>query len=856
MKPFIDPKTNQLEIRPAWADATLSFSEWEKQLDINKVISKLPLQTVDRELAKRALEVFGIKEGLEAIGISELTFPDFLRNKFELANETYGTSFCKHIFKQIFQTIDFGFTPLRLTAPTDHRPQAIWRDNGERPIRASLFDATFCVAPAGIASQPDYFNFRLEHSVPIQNLQLFIMDVPQTERDALRFHTIRDEGELSFLPDGGIAAVVFELHSDGFMIHGLHSPLIEACRDRGLREKYRDWYDILLAAFHYAVAQASALAPGCVPARVYYTDRAFPSDLMIPDRPILRMLVRPDDFYGYMRWWSKRRSDNTPFQQLLYHLAPIPLTNVREWERLPREILSRDLITLREEIPASIGAHRTFDKGARFATSHVDESIIHVPIQPLSRRQLSLVSQEAWEVHARELRKPQYAEVLKLIGPEFVPISKGVEAGARSDWWTMEREHRVDLMHLADQKRHPSLRFSMPNGERWNSLVVGIKGGGLRSLNDDLIAPPQGEWRFPAYVRRQQSSRDIVLSTHELWGGMQLHEAVGEFTTTLSFQAFLRRHRPEGKLPMATPIDVGVLHHVPLWNEDEVRWVSPIEFLRDHAQYTSDRRRALATFRSLGITEVRMLQLVDRVFLHERPQNATRLVLQEQIVSALRYLYAIHGESLVVPKAQLSKPGEAISPREVLRFLHAVYTSNKAAASRIRAQVAEPLVWAHGLMHRNGGDLGGLHIKKGNHEFGAFGGGPAALRNLSIAGEMRDIDTQIRVPNMPTSGVDSNGMYQMQGVRKQGDLVMLADSLYWLDKILFGEFRRDLAIPREIKTLTKINSFVRFGSDDSHLNELKLRIRDVGPHAIQLSGRDITPEDLLKGRDLEIYHAR
>lgn len=303
---------------------------------------------------------------------------------------------------------------------------------------------------------------------------------------------------------------------------------------------------------------------------------------------------------------------------------------------------------------------------------------------------------------------------------------------------------------------------------------------------------------------------------------------------------------------MATPIDVAALHHVPIWAGESVRWVSPIEFIRDSVKYSYEPERALAILRSIGVTEVRMLQLVDRVFLHERPKGATRAVLQDQILSSLRYLYAIHGESLVNPDAELGRPGEAISPREVLKFLHDIHVANRSAAVRIRAQVAEPLLWAHGLMHRHGGDLGGLHIKKGDLEFGAFGGGPAALRNLTIAGEMRDIDTQIRVPGVESLG-SNIGMYQMAKVRRQGDLIILADSLYWLDKVLFGERRRDAAVPRAIAFFNPINSAVRFGSDDAYLDELALRLGKVKPHTIQLGGRDLVPEDLLTGRDLKIY---
>src|SRR5262249_28534607 len=142
--------------------------------------------------------------------------------------------------------------------------------------------------------------------------------------------------------------------------------------------------------------------------------------------------------------------------------------------------------------------------------------------------------------------------------------------------------------------------------------------------------------------------------------------------------------------------------------------------------------------RTVSRSDVRISQLVNRIFAPENAGSLAPADRKEQIDSALKYLYFVHGYRFQAPSFPIPHEGGRITSEGIADYLQlAAQLQSRQAGAIYRLITARP----HSAMctvHAFGGHLGGANIP-GALDL-ANRGGPLSQRNVDCDGRIHDID--------------------------------------------------------------------------------------------------------------------
>lgn len=440
------------------------------------------------------------------------------------------------------------------------------------------------------------------------------------------------------------------------------------------------------------------------------------------------------------------------------------------------------------------------------------------PYTPVAIPSISKLTAEMLTHHGRILESGIVRNATERLPRCFVPLSAGPRGAARQDWAARSLEviEQAEVVHLPDQCRHPSLRFQL---RREGSLVpqhvtIGSKGGGM--LHDDGQS-----LRVPKFLRANELHSPILTNprhegaVHGLWGGMTYGDAEAQFCNHLGLSWLMHRVAPQLEGAVAEPIDFGHLEAVPLWNKDgSLRWVTCNELGRmvlGNAMWSDPPE--LAVFRSVTSSDVRLSQLVNRIFFPPDAEGLGASARKRSIDEALTYLYAVHGYQYVPPSLPLRIDGNRITSASVVGYLRESARLQGSAAVQISRKIESRSLLSMAAVHALGGHLGGIRLP-GTPNM-AIRGGPLSLRNVDCEGRLHDIDHFCLLPLAPGwVTVES----KLHPAAQALDVITARDTMYWVELIL-GR-RPDIPSSSLVQVhFAKRFSVQRFRSDRAAVDE-------------------------------------
>lgn len=291
-------------------------------------------------------------------------------------------------------------------------------------------------------------------------------------------------------------------------------------------------------------------------------------------------------------------------------------------------------------------------------------------------------------------------------------------------------DRKLTYQHWPGADRHP-LIFSTTD------QVLSFKGGGRRTLDEK-----------PLLKRQVFATQETDTASHQVWGGLLESHGRSEFLNHLWLLYLAKKAGFHASIGI--PIDVGWMDQVPRLTANGYDLVPMATYTQKNLKRASER---LVQFRSFTQSPYRVFALTQ--ILHsDSVTEALRPVLEQ--------LYASYGEKLewlepTEPWVVNSKPDHAA----IYTFLNRIYLHNQAAADRILKKFSQRTLETIGFVHGLGGHLGGTgkQIFDGENDailmttdvLGAPSGGAPQMRNVTLAGELRDLDGGVFLPGAPLS---------------------------------------------------------------------------------------------------------
>lgn len=387
----------------------------------------------------------------------------------------------------------------------------------------------------------------------------------------------------------------------------------------------------------------------------------------------------------------------------------------------------------------------------------------------------------------RNLQHGLLAEALQRIPRHFIPISAGPRGAARHDWWNLAGEVKAagEFFHLREQNRHPTLHYTVPNNDGLpQMLCIGFKGAGF--LDTDGLP-----LRRTKFLREADLHSPILHnprksgSIHGDWGGLRLMDAQSEFDNLLGINYLMSRVAPRLGLVAAQPLDIANLEAIPVWERSgKVRWMTPEEHsLKVLGQEIWAAVPNFVCLRTVSVSDVRLSQVVNRIFSPPDVEKISPSERKEMIDSAMRYLYRVNGYVFEAPKFPLPLQAGELTSASVAWYLRLAAEANPRASQAIFHRFESKLFVSMAAVHAIGGHLGGFKLP--GHDRLALRGGPLTLRNVGADGLMHDVDHYCHLPLSSGWGSTFKREQNIE-VAQALDIATFQDSLYWL-RIVLGQ---------------------------------------------------------------------
>lgn len=463
-------------------------------------------------------------------------------------------------------------------------------------------------------------------------------------------------------------------------------------------------------------------------------------------------------------------------------------------------------------------------KGAisRSYSHQAPPGMIMAPIEPKKPEVLDGVNEVSLNVLKKHLQSPELSPLSGIIQPEFTFFSLGVEHGLERDWWNLSnyssQNPRLRGVAITDQKRHPSVRI-YSNGSDAHTperpmITIGSKGAGLiEHLPEDYflyeVTKSEGT-TFPIALPRRGAEGDVSVPSHEFWGGMSVKHAEAEYRNHLGLWLLFDTLKQNPLDRVAFPLNVGALHTVPIIKQDGVTWMANHDYLTNILDsHSYERADHLGVFISASKCDVRLSQVVNRIFSRTEESLECIDTCEFEIRSALKYLFEVNGVPFIEGDARLKIGSHGVDTPQFLDFVNQLLIPNRDTGRTLYNKLSKRLLTSVGMIHGAGGHLGGGY----NEKDGAIGGGATAIRNIDCCGALHDLDLDVYLPWV----VSGQKKHEAKvNTAKIFDLVFLKDTLYWLETLLVG---RNISAGDSFQTLTvgtPFNKCAFFGNQSIH----------------------------------------
>jgi hypothetical protein len=291
---------------------------------------------------------------------------------------------------------------------------------------------------------------------------------------------------------------------------------------------------------------------------------------------------------------------------------------------------------------------------------------------------------------------------------------------------------------------------------------------------------------IPIHKPAEIESGEIEVPSHKYWGGMILGHAQAEFRNSVGLVYLFESAGVNPLRRVAYPINVAQLHAVPRVQNGEVTWTPEFDYLFNMLEVLSHNRAdQLGVFVSTSQSDVRLSQIVNRIFSRSEQSESDIIECRNEILSALRYLFEVNGRNFEDPQIPFVPNGASIGTRDYQLFVNKILEHNEAEGLRLYETLSRKLLSSLGLVHGAGGFLGGGYNGSG----GAIGGGAVAIRNVDCCGVLHDLDEQQAM-----------------------DRFFLKDTLYWLESLLVGREVPEGCSLQTVSVLSRFNKGAYFGT--------------------------------------------
>lgn len=346
--------------------------------------------------------------------------------------------------------------------------------------------------------------------------------------------------------------------------------------------------------------------------------------------------------------------------------------------------------------------------------------------------------------------------------------------------------------HFTGQDRHPHLIAS--------GAAIGIKGGGARrdqpdGYEDYSLSGAMPGRRLPVYLTLEKGKPARTLS-HRYWGGLTRQEGEITFLNLLALHALMRTVDDGRPAAANIPYDIGVLEELPFWSHAQTARVPARQYRK---RYLEGAPVELATLRTIGPTDMRISYAVAALLDQDYPADQWQSRIQKTILG----IYRAFGEEPSFPNEPLLAGGEGgPSVAQVLGYLKRIYEQNQEKVERMLVNLEEKSLKTLAAVQGAGGHLGGimlsfdviedensLGIRMFNHPIGAPNGGAPAMRNMSVTGELHDLDANVYFPWLNRPDLTSDRRLLEEASLKEiqrKDLLYWETSIYWMRNILRG----------------------------------------------------------------------
>jgi hypothetical protein len=394
---------------------------------------------------------------------------------------------------------------------------------------------------------------------------------------------------------------------------------------------------------------------------------------------------------------------------------------------------------------------------------------------------IKLVKSVPWQI--QDALAPDLAHV------RIPPAPPAVPAGVWTGFGLASADHPIAA------GRHPRILFEIddndPASRGWS---VGMKGGGAADFESDpryrFPEAPSGT-RFP-FARTLKNGHALPsTASHRIWGGMQADEAALEFTHALALHDLSLRAEPGVSAATAIPLDVVTLEQVPVQRGASTEFVDMAAYASDILGYPGLR---LAELRAVTRSGLRIAQATNALLEGREPNQAS------QMVALIAEIYRAWGQPFQPPerRPKFDEASESETQAARLAFLREIYLLNQAAADRIVVAAERQTLRTIALAHGAGGHLGGMQagmVERDNEilfldpPIGAASGGATAPRNMTVSGEILDLDGSVYFPWIGRSDMDDfHRLFNAQELQslQAADLDYWELSMYWLRQAMSG----------------------------------------------------------------------
>jgi hypothetical protein len=480
-------------------------------------------------------------------------------------------------------------------------------------------------------------------------------------------------------------------------------------------------------------------------------------------------------------------------------------------------------------VPGSYSTNRGFVLDGASLQAELSKSMQLTAISRVETPSIQGMSQARCELHYRLLNNPSLKPVLNALSAEHSPVSKGPFGAIHQNWWEIKElgqaKWAVDAIHLPDQNRNPSVRLITQNSSSAPEIAqcICFKGGGAYSLEGDVVEVPpfvqaKKAW-LPFYCRIPDYDDGVLLlASLNYWGGDFVIHAENELANLMGVHQLADHIEPELSRVLPTPLDACVYEEIPYWTEDgQCRYLPWDDYVYDILGFKEEPFTLRpGVLRVAAKCDVRLRQLVAQVFCTEFTEPVKHSTIQNSIDNALRFFYKTNGEEFILPEQELITKNGVITVAEIAQYLIACGEKNYSAANRIFNRLNSDLIKITAAMHGAGSHLGGSMMKDGKS--GARGAGSLSLRNISLAGELFDMDMGLHLPwlKIPAQS-ETAAVFNYELIRmRQRDLLMLNECLYWYKVMLFGE-QVTHGTTLQKHDFDDLSSLFRFGDDGKDL---------------------------------------